>query len=111
MVMAKIDAVDAPTTKPPAVRAGTLPRIPPNISVKHAYAVLAYDATTDVVTFWNPHGQTFRPTGAPGLTHGYPTEHGRFSVPLSEVGQFFTGFTFEGPTAPTTAPAAVDAGR
>ena len=100
-------AATRPSTRPstrPAVAKGTLPSIPPNITTKHAYAVLAYDAQADAVTFWNPHGQQFHPKGPPGLTNGYPTDHGRFTVPLAEAYQFVTGFAVERATGSTTAP-------
>ena len=76
---------------------GTAPRIPPGINRRHAYAILAYDKAKDVIGIWNPHGQTFTPKGNPGLKAGYPTEHGRFSLPLTEAYSFFSNFTFEIP--------------
>jgi len=57
--------------------------------------VLAYDAATDVVEIWNPHGQTFHPKGPAGLANGYETAHGRFKLPLAEAYSFYTSFTFE----------------
>ena len=68
---------------------------PTDITHNHAYTVLAYDPAADVLTLWNPHGQAFAPAGPPGLTHGYPTEHGRFSLPLTQAYQFIGGFYFE----------------
>jgi hypothetical protein len=72
-------------------------QLPPNITGGHAYAVLSYDPTTDVIEMWNPHGQSFQPKGPPGLANGYPTEHGRFKLPLTEAYQFFEAFGFEQP--------------
>jgi hypothetical protein len=92
-----------PTTRP--VLTGTLPTLPPDISKKHAYTVVGYDAHKDTVEIWNPHGQSFTPRGEPGLLNGYLTVHGRFTVPLKEAYLFFTSFTFEMPT-PTTQPKA-----
>ena len=77
----------------PAV--GTLPRIPPGFQKKHVYAIVGYDAASDVVEIWNPHGQTFRPKGPAGLANGYETAHGRFKLPLAEAYSFYTSFTFE----------------
>ena len=77
--------------------------MPPNISTKHAYAVLAYDAAADRVTIWNPHGQTFYPKGPPGIANGYPTEHGRFTLPLAEAYQFLTTLAIER-KSPSTRP-------
>ena len=68
---------------------------PPDITHNHVYTVLAYDPAADVLTLWNPHGQAFTPVGPPGLAHGYPTEHGRFSLPLAQAFQFIGGFYFE----------------
>jgi hypothetical protein len=104
---------DTPTTAPTAIPSTrpsrkVSPRIvPPAINTKHAYAVLSYDEEADTVTFWNPHGNTFKPKGDPGLKNGYPTERGRFTVPLAEAYRFITTFTFETDqpaTRPTIAP-------
>jgi hypothetical protein len=75
--------------------AGTLPKLPPNISKNHVYAVVGYDRATDIVEIWNPHGQMFTPKGPPGLENGYPTDHGRFKLPLADACKFYTSFTFE----------------
>jgi hypothetical protein len=68
---------------------------PPAVLGNHAYAILGYDRAKDVVTLWNPHGNTFTPKGEPGLEHGYATSAGRFQVPLTELVRFFGGFSFE----------------
>ena len=67
----------------------------PNVHGNHAYAVTGYDATTDQISLWNPHGQTFTPKGQPGLENGYPTKDGRFRMPLAEFMQAFGGLAFE----------------
>lgn len=67
----------------------------PGILSNHAYAILDYDAKRDEVVLWNPHGNTFKPKGDPGLENGYPTEKGQFRVPLKELVLFFGGFSFE----------------
>jgi hypothetical protein len=100
----------APTSAKPAASALTadmLPKIPPNINTKHAYAVLGYDADTDVLEIWNPHGQYFTPKGPDGLQNGYTTNHGRFHIPLKDAYSFFSSFVFELST-PATQPATVD---
>jgi hypothetical protein len=104
----------APSTGPsrgpssrPVLTAAMLPKLPPDINSKHSYAVLGYDAKTDMLTIWNPHGQTFKPKGPDGLQNGYTTTHGEFHVPLKEAYSFFTEFYFETgePAAPpATAP-------
>lgn len=87
-----------------AITAGTLPRkatmgtpykTPPGIVKNHVYVIADYDPKTDVVTIWNPHGNTFKPKGADGLENGYTTEHGMFKLPLAEAYSFYTSFTFE----------------
>lgn len=67
----------------------------PGVTPNHAYAILHYDRKTDLVTFWNPHGQTFKPKGEPGLEFGYPVAKGKFQVPLKEAVNWFGGFTWE----------------
>lgn len=75
----------------------------PGILGNHAYAVLDYDPGADMVTIWNPHGNSFTPKGKPGITSGYPTKNGVFSLPTAEAVVVFTGFSFEtgGPAGPT----------
>lgn len=77
----------------------------PGILGNHAYAVLDYDPMADRVTIWNPHGNSFTPKGKPGITTGYPTKNGVFSMSTAEAVVVFTGFSFEtgspaGPTRP-----------
>lgn len=70
-------------------------KMPPGVNGNHAYAVLGYDPDHDTVDLWNPHGNTFRPKGTPGLENGYPTAGGRFTMPLEELGRVFNGIVFE----------------
>jgi hypothetical protein len=102
LITASVAAPIPPATQPAnasgsrsTVTVAMLPKIPPDINTKHAYAVLGYDEKTDTVEIWNPHGQSFKPKGPPGLENGYPTEHGRFRVPLVEAYSFITSFFFE----------------
>lgn len=74
--------------------------LPPGIAGKHAYAVVAFDAARDVVSIWNPHGNTFKPKGEPGLSNGYPTAGGRFELPVTEFARIFRGLTVETDKAP-----------
>ncbi len=90
---------------------------PPGISLKHAYAVLNYDATKDLITLWNPHGNTFHPKGEEGLKSGYNTEMGEFSLHLTDALAFLAGIVFETdqpvsstPPPPVTPAADVKAG-
>ncbi len=68
---------------------------PPGILFNHGYAVLGYDAGKDEVLLWNPHGDSFKPKGKPGLAKGYPMTKGEFRVPLKQLVTFFGGFAFE----------------
>jgi hypothetical protein len=67
----------------------------PGVLGLHAYAILNYDADKDEVLLWNPIGNGFKPQGPAGLENGYPTTNGQFRVPLTELLQFFGGFSFE----------------
>ena len=67
----------------------------PAILGNHAYAILHYDIQTDLITLWNPNGNTFHPKGPAGLVNGYETVNGRFTLPLTELVIFFGGFSFE----------------
>lgn len=68
----------------------------PGLTPRHAYAVLNYDAARDVVYLWNPHGNKFIPKGPAGLTHGYPTTDGKFSMSLVEFVKAFRSMSYEG---------------
>lgn len=74
-------------------------KLPPGISPRHAYAVLAFDADKDALTIWNPHGNTFpgrgRKMGEPGFENGYPTKAGVFEVPVADVARIFRGVVIE----------------
>ena len=93
--IAATQSTTRPTTLATSRPTDDSPHIPPNISTRHAYAVVGYDRKTDLVEIWNPHGQSFRPRGRPGVSNGYLTDHGRFKLPLTEAYTFFSGFTFE----------------
>lgn len=68
---------------------------PRGIPQKHAFAVLGYDAATDELQLWNPHGNTFTPKGQKGLQHGYPTKAGRFSMPVADFVRVFSSCAIE----------------
>ena len=74
---------------------GTIKPTTPGLTPNHAYAVLDYDATADLVRLWNPHGQDFKPKGAPGSETGYVTTNGVFQIPLAEFVKQFSGMAFE----------------
>ena len=69
----------------------------PGLSPRHAYAVLDYDASSDTVKLWNPHGNDFKPKGPPGLTNGYPTTNGIFTMPLADLTRQFIHVVIERP--------------
>lgn len=69
--------------------------MPPGVNPSHAYAVLGYDAATDRVTIWNPHGNTFKPKGEAGLKNGWPTRGGKFEMSLADMTRVFRGFVYE----------------
>lgn len=68
---------------------------PPGITSNHAYAIIGYDAKSDQLTVWNPHGNNFTPKGNAGLQNGYATKDGRFHVPTAEFVQIFAGVAIE----------------
>jgi hypothetical protein len=79
---------------------GTLKPTTPGLTPNHAYAVLGYDAASDSVRLWNPHGQNFQPKGEPGPETGYVTTNGIFQIKLEQFVRQFSGMAFEvvGPT-------------
>lgn len=70
-------------------------KLPPGMNARHAYAVLSYDSKTKTVRFWNPHGNSFRPRGSPGLETGYATRGGKFEMPLADAVRVFRSFSIE----------------
>lgn len=80
--------------------AGTTARgtFPPGIGHPHDYAVLDYNAESDSVTLWNPHGSKFDPKGAPGLINGYSMANGILSIPLNDFTLIFGGLFLETPS-------------
>ncbi len=67
----------------------------PGLSSKHAYTILGYDSTSDLITVWNPHVNRFNPKGPDGPTNGYKTTAGSFQVLLSEFRDIFNGISIE----------------
>lgn len=67
----------------------------PGLYYNHSYGVLGYDERTDVVTFWNPFGNRYKPKGEPGLKNGFVTENGRFSMKLPDAVMWFGSFSIE----------------
>lgn len=70
---------------------------PPGIVSNHAYAIVGYDAKTQMVTVMNPWGNKFTPKGDPGLANGYTTEGGKFDVPLNDFVQICDGVYYQTP--------------
>lgn len=69
--------------------------LPPGINIRHAYAVLGFDAEADTVKLWNPHGNSFRPRGEAGMDRGYPTRGGVFEMPVEHFVRVFSSIVIE----------------
>ena len=67
----------------------------PGLTPQHAYAVLGFDPLRDVVTVWNPHGNTFAPKGPAGPKAGYATARGVFALPAAEFVELFEAVVVE----------------
>lgn len=74
---------------------GTITTKIPGITPNHAYAVLGYDAVTDLIRCWNPHGDTTKAKGDPSPENGYPLKDGVFEMPLPVFVKEFSGLAFE----------------
>jgi hypothetical protein len=48
-----------------------------------------------MVYVFNPWGNTFTPSGPPGLVNGYATRNGIFEVPIHEFVQIFGRLVYE----------------
>jgi len=97
------EKLKAAIQKKKLVGAGTYPEdLPPGIPDRHAYAIIGYEAQGDQVVIWNPHGNTFKPKGAPGLANGYPTEFGVFKVPMKDFVNIFGTLEIELDVSATT---------
>lgn len=79
--------------------AGTTVRgeIPPGIRRSHDYAIIGYEAQTDTVTLWDPHGANFEPKGPPGLQNGYSMVKGILRMPSRDFTLIFGGLFVELP--------------
>ena len=67
----------------------------PHLGYNHAYAVLGFDRESDVLTLWNPWGDTFTPKGPDGPELGFTTKHGVFRIPLETFYHTFSGLPVE----------------
>lgn len=77
------------------VTTGTTSPKMPGILGGHAYGVLGYDAATDGITVWDPHGDDFTPKGEAGPKSGYPRKDGVCTMPLEVFASQFAGLAFE----------------
>ena len=101
------------------VTTGTLKPKMPGLRGGHAYAVIGYDKDTDQIRVWDPHGDSFKPKGAPGPETGFPRKQGICDLPLTVFVKQFTGLAFEIlpaataqlPPAPATQAASTNAGH
>lgn len=69
--------------------------LPPGINKNHAYAVIGFDPSTDMLKVWNPHGNRFQPKRTAGLEAGYVTRGGVFEIKLEEAARIFKGVAWE----------------
>ena len=88
-------ALTAATKEQRLMTTGTLKTSIPGITPNHAYAILSYDAASDTLRLWNPHGDTTQPKGPPGPEHGYPMKDGIFEMPLLNFIKEFAGTAYE----------------
>lgn len=68
---------------------------PAKLPFDHAYAVLEFDETKNVVTIWNPWGTDFTPKGLSGPENGYARRNGVFQLSLKEFMAFYTVLAME----------------
>ena len=67
----------------------------PGMTPNHAYAVLGYDESRDLIRCWNPHGDTTTVKGDASPANGYPLKDGVFEMPLPVFVKEFSGLAFE----------------
>ncbi len=77
------------------VTTGTLQPLLPGLRGGHAYGVIGYQASTDEIRVWDPHGDSFQPKGAPGPETGFPRKDGICDLPLTVFVKQFSGLAFE----------------
>jgi hypothetical protein len=77
------------------VTTGTLTTTMPGMRSGHAYGVVGYNAYSDEVKTWDPHGDAFTPKGAPGVETGYLRKDGLCEMPLGVFVTQFSGLAFE----------------
>lgn len=77
------------------VTTGTLSPTMPGMRGGHAYGVVGYEAVTDQIMTWDPHGDTFEPRGMPGPEAGYSRRDGLCEMPLVVFVKQFSGLAFE----------------
>ena len=63
----------------------------------HCYAILSFDADTDILTVWNPWGNDFTPKGPSGPEFGFERKGGVFSISLDDFMRLFRYLAIEKP--------------
>lgn len=96
MIKIRRQMADAVTNKLLMV-CGTFRPSTPGITPRHAYAILDFQPQSNTVTLWNPHGNNFQPKGPDGLTNGYFTTNGVFTMPFNDWTNQFTQVVIERP--------------
>lgn len=89
------EALKSATKEKRLMTCGTLKTTIPGMTPGHAYAVLGYEAGTDHIRVWNPHGDTRTLKGDPSPTNGYAMTDGVFEMPLTVFVKEFAGLAFE----------------
>lgn len=69
--------------------------LPPGLDQYSFCAILGIDPQAKTITMWNPRGTNFAPTGAPSISNGYPMTNGRWTMPLNDFVQVFSGIVVE----------------
>ncbi len=77
------------------VTTGTLSPTMPGMRGGHAYGVIGYNAASDEIKTWDPHGDTFTPKDTPSPETGYPRQNGLCEIPLIVYVKQFSGLAFE----------------
>ncbi|MCX6857116.1 MAG: C2 family cysteine protease, partial [Verrucomicrobia bacterium] len=77
------------------VTTGTLSPTVPGMRGGHAYGVVGYNAATDEIKTWDPHGDSFKPKGTPSPETGYPRQDGLCEMPMIVFVKQFSGLAFE----------------
>lgn len=68
---------------------------PAKLPYDHVYAIMDFDAGSDMVTLWNPWGTDFTPNGPSGPDNGYERKKGIFMLTFDEFVAFYSILAIE----------------